>query len=91
MALTSEYDLSTERRMQHLIRSTAALTDSLFSWYAKEGRHLPWRSRWPHHTPPYQVFLSELMLQQTVVTTVIPYFIKFIERWPDINALAYAA
>ena len=91
MALTSENDLRTVRRKQRLIWNRASLTDSLFSWYAKEGRHLPWRSRWPHHTPAYHVFLSELMLQQTVVATVIPYFIKFIERWPDIDALANAA
>ena len=91
MALTSENDLRTECKIRHLIWSRTSLTDSLFSWYAKEGRHLPWRSRWPHHTPAYQVFLSELMLQQTVVATVIPYFKKFIARWPDIDALAYAA
>ncbi len=91
MALTSENDLRIERRMQHLIWSAASLADSLFSWYAKEGRSLPWRSRWPHHTPAYQVFLSELMLQQTVVATVIPYFLRFNERWPHIQALACAA
>ena len=91
MVIKSKNELRTEHRMQRLIWSRASLTDSLFSWYAKKGRHLPWRSRWPNHTPAYHVFLSELMLQQTVVATVIPYFIKFSERWPDINALACAA
>ena len=39
---------------------------------------------------PYFVYLSEIMLQQTVVKTVIPYFLKFVRKWPDINALAKA-
>ena len=63
---------------------------ALLGWYEKHGRILPWRRRWPDLAPAYHVFLSELMLQQTVVATVIPYFERFIQRWPDIFALASA-
>lgn len=63
---------------------------SLLDWYAITGRDLPWRRRWPDLAPAYHVFLSELMLQQTVVATVIPYFHKFVERWPNLEALAAA-
>ena len=63
---------------------------ALFSWYDGHARRLPWRAISPEMAPAYHVFLSELMLQQTVVTTVIPYFNQFISRWPDIYALAGA-
>ena len=65
-------------------------TDALLSWYDQHARHLPWRAFSPERAPAYHVFLSELMLQQTVVATVIPYFQAFIRRWPDIQALAAA-
>ena len=64
--------------------------DALLSWYDNNARHLPWRAFSPERAPAYHVFLSELMLQQTVVATVIPYFQAFIRRWPDIQALAAA-
>ena len=65
-------------------------TDALLSWYDQHARHLPWRAFSPERAPAYHVFLSELMLQQTVVATVIPYFQAFLRRWPDIQALAAA-
>jgi A/G-specific adenine glycosylase len=65
-------------------------TASLFTWYDKQGRDLPWRRRWPELAPAYHVWLSEIMLQQTAVATVIPYFLDFIGRWPSVNALAAA-
>ena len=65
-------------------------TASLFEWYDKNGRDLPWRKRWPELAPAYHVWLSEIMLQQTVVATVIPYFLDFTRRWPTIEALAAA-
>lgn len=62
----------------------------LLAWHRVHGRHgLPWQSSGP--TPdPYHVWLSEVMLQQTQVSTVIPYFLRFIERWPDVVSLAGA-
>ena len=64
---------------------------NLLFWYHKEGRILPWRSYWPNLTPSYHVFLSEFMLQQTGVSTVVPYFKNFLERWPTIHALSNAS
>ena len=65
-------------------------TAALFGWYDKHGRDLPWRRRWPDLAPAYHVWLSEIMLQQTVVATVIPYFLDFTRRWPSINDIASA-
>ena len=65
-------------------------TEALLGWYDRHARRLPWRAFSPDLAPAYHVFLSELMLQQTVVATVIPYFNAFIDRWPDIRALAAA-
>ncbi|MGC6411859.1 MAG: A/G-specific adenine glycosylase [Candidatus Puniceispirillaceae bacterium] len=68
--------------------SDAEAISNLLFWYDKAGRHLPWRHRWPDLAPAYHVFLSELMLQQTTVPTVIPYFLRFTERWPTILDMA---
>jgi A/G-specific adenine glycosylase len=59
---------------------------ALLDWYAEEARDLPWR----RDPSPYHVLLSELMLQQTRVDTVVPYFRKFVERWPRLEDLAAA-
>ena len=66
---------------------TAALTKfrrSLKAWYAKRARDLPWRNI----GDPYRVWISEIMLQQTTVATVVPYFERFITRFPTIHDLA---
>jgi A/G-specific adenine glycosylase len=65
-------------------------TTTMFDWYDRHGRSLPWRHRWPDLAPAYHVWLSEIMLQQTVVTTVIPYFLEFTRRWPNVCDLAAA-
>src|SRR5208283_2153980 len=63
----------------------------LLSWYDRQRRRLPWRAE-PGETPdPYRVWLSEIMLQQTTVTAVIPYFERFLQRFPTVVALAAAA
>ncbi len=63
---------------------------ALLAWYDRHRRVLPWRSR-PGETPdPYRVWLSEIMLQQTTVKAVAPYFARFLKRWPDVTALAAA-
>lgn len=67
----------------------------LLQWYGANGRDLPWRVR-PHarqqggKPDPYHVWLSEVMCQQTRVTTVLPYFADFLRRWPDVQALGAA-
>ncbi len=75
---------------EHQSDFTAFDADAVLGWYDVHARNLPWRWRSPNLAPAYHVFLSELMLQQTVVATVVPYFQEFIRRWPDIHALAAA-
>jgi A/G-specific adenine glycosylase len=63
---------------------------ALLAWYDQSRRDLPWRAP-PGAVPdPYRVWLSEIMLQQTRVQAVAPYFLRFIERWPSVEALAAA-
>lgn len=69
----------------------ATVSDILLDWYDRHARDLPWRA--PPGTPPpdpYRVWLSEVMLQQTTVAAVKPYFEAFTRRWPDVAALAAA-
>jgi A/G-specific adenine glycosylase len=62
--------------------------DRIISWQKRHGRHhLPWQNT----RDPYRIWLSEIMLQQTQVTTVIPYYLRFVERFPDIKSLARAS
>jgi A/G-specific adenine glycosylase len=63
----------------------------LLAWYDKNRRLMPWRALAGQKTDPYRVWLSEIMLQQTTVAAVGPYFQKFIKRWPSLNHLAAAS
>ncbi|MBZ3935110.1 A/G-specific adenine glycosylase [Methanimicrococcus blatticola] len=67
----------------------AALSSALLDWYDRNGRDLPWRVRGAHPNP-YMVWIAEIMLQQTTVKTVIPYFYRFMDKFPDIQSLANA-
>jgi A/G-specific adenine glycosylase len=67
----------------------SVLPRRLLEWYDAFGRDLPWRTRGAHPNP-YFVWVSEIMLQQTTVKTVIPYFHRFLKKFPDIHALASA-
>jgi A/G-specific adenine glycosylase len=69
---------------------SAPSAKKLLSWYAAHRRHLPWRSAPGQAADPYHVWLSEIMLQQTVVATVIPYYAKFLAAYPAIGDLAAA-
>lgn len=62
----------------------------LIHWYDLNARALPWRARAGERPDPYRVWLSEIMLQQTTVAAVKPYFEKFTTRWPTVEALAGA-
>ncbi|HEX4185411.1 MAG TPA: A/G-specific adenine glycosylase [Stellaceae bacterium] len=64
---------------------------TLLAWYDRHHRNLPWRAPPGIRPDPYRVWLSEIMLQQTTVATVGPYFDRFVARWPDISALAAAS
>ena len=63
----------------------------LLDWYDRHRRRLPWRPLPGQRADPYSVWLSEIMLQQTGVKTVGPYFLKFLARWPDVEALGRAS
>lgn len=75
---------------EHLSRDRESA--ALLAWYDRHARALPWRvppgaAMW---ADPYRVWLSEIMLQQTTVAAVVPYFEAFLARWPDVRALAAA-
>lgn len=63
---------------------------ALLSWYDRSRRDLPWRAAPGERADPYSVWLSEIMLQQTTVEAVKPYFHAFLARWPSVAALAAA-
>lgn len=67
---------------------TETFSQKLLDWFDHQGRHdLPWQ----HNKTPYRVWVSEIMLQQTQVQTVIPYYEKFMASFPDVFALANAS
>jgi A/G-specific adenine glycosylase len=67
--------------------SVADFAPALLRWYERDGRrNLPWQ----HERTPYRVWVSEVMLQQTQVGTVIEYYLRFMERFPDVRRLAAA-
>ena len=68
-------------------RKKECLSTRLLTWYRKNGRTLPWRGL----HDPYAIWVSEIMLQQTRVETVIPYFNKWMQRFPNIKTLARAS
>ncbi len=63
----------------------------LLKWYNRHRRVLPWRAAAGEKADPYHVWLSEIMLQQTTVAAVGPYFMKFVKRWPTVRSLAAAS
>jgi A/G-specific adenine glycosylase len=63
---------------------------ALLVWYDRHRRILPWRAKPGERADPYRVWLSEIMLQQTTVKAVAPYFVRFIARWPTLHHLAVA-
>lgn len=74
---------------------TASISHDLLHWYDDHARELPWRNPPGAALPddpawPYRVWLSEVMLQQTTVAAVKPYFEAFTKRWPTVDALAAA-
>ncbi len=74
---------------------TASISDTLLAWYDRNARDLPWRLPPGSVLPddpawPYRVWLSEVMLQQTTVAAVKPYFARFTALWPTVEALAAA-
>lgn len=66
------------------------LQQQLLDWFDRHQRVMPWRAVKGKRPNPYHVWLSEIMLQQTTVVTVGPYFLKFIGKWPTVQDLAAA-
>jgi A/G-specific adenine glycosylase len=78
--------------ISRFVSSTAIFpAHALLAWYDRHRRHLPWRAEPERTADPYLVWLSEIMLQQTTVTAVIPYYERFVSRFPTIEMLAAAA
>jgi A/G-specific adenine glycosylase len=69
---------------------TVDASNALLRWYVVDKRSLPWRAKGGERPDPYRVWLSEIMLQQTTVAAVRPYFERFTSRWPIVEALAAA-
>ena len=72
--------------------TSSNITKQLLAWYDQYARDLPWRIAPGSNVgpEPYRIWLSEIMLQQTTVAAVKPYFAKFLERWPTVQNLAHA-
>jgi A/G-specific adenine glycosylase len=66
---------------------SVSLSEHILYWYSQHARSLPWRG----HPDPYAVWVSEIMLQQTRVEAVIPYFERWMEKFPTVKALARAS
>ena len=76
-----------DQEVTRVVPIPPSLSERLLAWYRDHGRKdLPWQ----HPAAPYPIWISEIMLQQTQVLSVIPYFETFIERFPDVHALAAA-
>lgn len=90
------YDLMTlsgavARRKKSPDNADADRPALLLAWYDRHRRQLPWRAPPGRASDPYRVWLSEIMLQQTTVKAVGPYFEKFTVRWPTVAALGAAS
>src|SRR5690349_22689211 len=79
------------RRKQMAAPESSHRPALLLAWYDRHRRKLPWRPSAGERADPYRVWLSEIMLQQTTVKAVGPYFEKFLSRWPDVTDLARAS
>src|SRR5262249_22568991 len=75
-----------ESRMKHLFIESTEFRSRLVAWYQRHARKLPWREA----IDPYRILVSELMLQQTQVATVLGYYKRWLDRFPTIRALAEA-
>ncbi|HSG05393.1 MAG TPA: hypothetical protein VLB09_03240, partial [Nitrospiria bacterium] len=73
--------------MKPAVLNTAAFRKKLLAWYRKNKRDLPWRRT----SDPYRILVSEIMLQQTQVDTVIPYYRRFLKSFPSPTALSRAS
>src|SRR3989441_12619478 len=85
--MTVAADMERRKRVSQVVQPRSA---DLLAWYDRHRRSLPWRAAPGEAADPYRVWLSEIMLQQTGVKAVAPYFARFVARWPDVRSLAAA-
>jgi A/G-specific adenine glycosylase len=78
------------QRGKRRTRQSCPQPTALLAWYDRHRRKLPWRASPGERADPYRVWLSEIMLQQTTVKAVAPYYARFLQRWDDVRALAGA-
>jgi A/G-specific adenine glycosylase len=77
----------TEQKPGAAVAQAEAFNRAVLDWFSRSGRKdLPWQQ----NPTPYRVWISEIMLQQTQVQTVIPYYLRFMAQYPDVTALADA-
>ena len=82
---------SSDNTSEHSTASLDSFAPRLLDWFSENGRHdLPWQQHQTDTPNPYVVWLSEVMLQQTQVTTVLPYFARFMDSFPTVQDLAAA-
>src|SRR6476620_5320039 len=70
-----------------MVTAAGPMTNAVLTWFAVNGRDLPWR----HTRDPYAILVSEVMLQQTQVSRVVPRWEEWLQRWPTVEALATAS
>jgi A/G-specific adenine glycosylase len=90
-AIVMDSSASARKKRCEIASASTARPALLLEWYDRHRRKLPWRPAAGERADPYAVWLSEIMLQQTGVKTVGPYFEKFLARWPNVDALGSAA
>jgi A/G-specific adenine glycosylase len=90
LAATVTAKLPARQRRQRAAAIAFPQPTALLVWYDRNRRRLPWRALPGERADPYRVWLSEIMLQQTTVKAVAPYYARFLARWPDVRALAAA-
>ncbi len=78
--------METDILIRKLLNSKVSIIKNILHWYHHEKRELPWRKK----PEPYRIWISEVMLQQTRVETVIPYYQRFIRKYPSVKKLAKA-
>src|SRR5580704_7459343 len=91
LAMTSAATIAAKpvarQRGKRRTRQSCPQPTALLAWYDRHRRKLPWRAPPGQRADPYRVWLSEIMLQQTTVKAVAPYYARFLARWDDVGAL----
>jgi A/G-specific adenine glycosylase len=90
MSLAAQTAGKKAARGREAVHSLAPQSAALLAWYDRHRRALPWRAPPGERADAYRVWLSEIMLQQTTVKAVAPYYARFLALWPDVRALAAA-